>query len=88
MVRQNLYQNSNGTKAITIVPQGVALKAIDMTNKTNESRSYVKVSYGGKTGYIDGWITMINLPDVISRGAIYNITNASASIFKSRGNSL
>ena len=88
MVRQNLYQNSNGTKAIAIVPQGVALKAIDMTNKTNESKSYVKVKYNGKTGYIDGWITMINLPDVISRGAIYNITNASASIFKSRGNSL
>ena len=92
MVKINLYRNvanggTKGSEHIGTIPQGVALKVLDMTNKTNEKNSFVKVSYGGKTGYINGWLTMINLPDVIP-SAIYNITNAKASIYKTRGNNL
>ena len=92
MVKINFYKSvtSGGTKGsgnIGTIPQGTALKVIDMTNKTNEKNSFVKVSYGGKTGYINGWLTMINLPDIIP-SALYNITNAKASIYKTRGNNL
>ena len=87
MVNIALYKNSNGTNKIGTIPQGTALKAIDMTNKTNESRSYVKVRYNNNEGYIDGWLTMINLKDVIP-SALYNITNASSSMFKSRSHDL
>ena len=83
MVTIDLYKNSNGTNKIGTIPQGTALKVIDMTNKSNSNNSFVKVNYGGKEGYINGWLTMINLPDVIP-SVLYNITNASASIFKSR----
>ena len=87
MVNIDFYKNSNGTSKIGTIPQGTALKAIDMTNKNNESKSYVKVKYNNKEGYINGWLTMINLPDVIP-SALYNITNASSSLFISRGHNL
>ena len=87
MVNISFYKNSNGTSKIGTIPQGTALKAIDMTNKNNESKSYVKVKYNNKEGYINGWLTMINLPDVIP-SALYNITNASSSLFISRGHNL
>lgn len=83
MAKIDMYKNSNGTSKIGTVPQGIALKVLDMTNMNNSKNSYVKVKYNGKEGYINGWLTMINLSDVIP-SALYNITNASSSIFKSR----
>ena len=83
MVKIDFYKKSNGTSKIGTIPQGYALKVIDMTNKNNSNNSYVKVKYNGKEGYINGWLTLINIPDVMP-SVISNITNANASIYKSR----
>ena len=88
MIKLTMFKNSNGTYSTgKTVPQGTALKVLDMTNMTNQKNSYVKVNYKGTTGWINGEYVMINLPDVIP-SAIYNISNASSSLFKSKNKTI
>lgn len=88
MINLKIYKNSNGSSYTNkTVPQGVALKVLDMTNKTNAKNSFVKIKYNGTVGWIDGEYVMINLPDVIP-SIVYDITNANSSIFKNKTNSI
>ena len=88
VIKLNIRSSANSTsKILGTVKQGAALKVLDMTNKTNHNKSYVKVSYGGVTGWIDGEYVMINLPDVIP-SMIYDITNAYSSVYKNKNNSI
>ena len=86
VIKLNIRSSANSTsKILGTVKQGAALRVLDMTNKTNHSKSYVKISYGGVTGWIDGEYVMINLPDVIP-SMIYDITNAYSSMYKNKSN--
>lgn len=88
MISLKIYKNSNGSNYTNKkVPQGVALKVLDMTNKTNTKNSFVKIEYNGTVGWIDGEYVMINLPDVIP-SIVYDITNANSSIFKNKTNNI
>lgn len=74
------YAN-NTSKIITTVPKGEAFLIL------SEKGNYWKIKYNNKQGYVNHNYCMINLPDVMP-SIMYNITNASASIYKSSGYSL
>ena len=72
---------TSNSKKICTVKTGSVFKIL------GESGYYWKVSYNNKEGYVYHPYCMINLPDV-EPSIIYNITNASKSIYKSSGYNL
>lgn len=69
--------NSSSTKLGT-VPTGGKMTIL---SADDASTKYIKIKYGNITGYVYSDYIFINLPDVIP-DVIYEITNASSSIFK------
>ena len=70
---------SNSSAVIGTIPVGGKMKIL---SSEDTSTKYIKVKYSGKEGYVYSDYIYINLPDVIP-DAIYEITNANKSIFKS-----
>ncbi len=61
------------------VPEGGKMTIL---SADNTSTKYIKIKYGSTTGYVYSDYIYINLPDIVP-DAIYEITNANSSIFKS-----
>lgn len=68
-------------KIIGNVPTGGKMVIL---SEENPNTKYIKVKYNGTIGYVYSDYLYINLPDVIP-DAVYKITNASHSIYKSAG---
>ena len=68
---------SDSSKKLGTVPLGGK-----MTIVGDESGKFIKIQYGNIVGYVYNSCIYINLPDIVP-DAIYEITNANASIFKS-----
>ncbi len=84
---QSLSMRSKATKNsshIGTVPTGGKMKII---SSMNSNTKYIKVSYKGKKGYVYSNNIYINLPDVMP-DAVYEISNASGSIYKSSGKNI
>lgn len=78
-VNLSLRESANNTSAIlTTVPKGEAFLIL------SESEDYWQIRYNNKQGYVEHDYCMINLPDVMP-SIVYNISNASSSIYKSSG---
>lgn len=76
----NMRKNAkNSSEVIKIIPVGGKMKILSSDDSNSK---YIKVKYGDKEGYVYSDYIYINLPDVIP-DAIYEITNANKSIFKS-----
>lgn len=71
---------SNSSTAIVVLKPGVPFKILDKNSKD----TWWKVSYNGKTGYVENAYCLINLPDYIP-SITYKITNANKNISKSSG---
>ena len=81
----NFYKaNKNGKKLSTKWGTIGKTKAFLIKGVSGE---YLKVVYGGKTGYVNKNYTMINLPDVLP-SINYCIKNASASMYKCVGKNI
>ena len=77
-VKSNLYQNANTKKTIKKIASGTPFTII------NQKGDYWYIDLGDIKGYIMHKYAMINLSDYIP-SIIYNITNASSSIYVSSG---
>ncbi|MBP3502063.1 MAG: hypothetical protein J6K42_01070 [Clostridia bacterium] len=72
---------NNKSKTIATVTKGDAFLIL------SESGDYWNIKYKNQVGYVEHNYCMINLPDVMP-SIVYNISNASASIYKSSGYNL
>ncbi len=72
---------TSSSKIIGNVPTGGKMVIL---SEENPNTKYIKVKYNGTIGYVYSDYIYINLPDVIP-DAVYKITNASHSIYKSAG---
>ena len=78
-VNLKMREAANDTSnVVTTIPKGKSFFIL------SESGNYWQIEYDSKQGYVEHNYCMINLPDVIP-SIIYNITNASSSIYKSSG---
>lgn len=78
-VELNMRKSANNSSTVVAtVPKGEAFLIL------SESGNYWQIKYNNKQGYVEHNYCMINLPDVMP-SIIYNISNASSSIYKSSG---
>ena len=78
-INMSIRTNANEySKVLAALPQGKSFLIL------SEQGNYWKIQYSGKQGYVNHNYCMINLPDVMP-SIVYNITNESASIYKSSG---
>lgn len=77
----NLSMHSNPDSVSSVITTVIPGKAFLILN---ENGKYWKVEYDGKVGYIDSNYCLINMPDLIP-SIVYNISNASSSIYRSSG---
>lgn len=69
-------ENSSSSSLVTTVAKGSTFVILE------ENYDWLKVNFEGNVGYVFADYVMINLPDVVP-SAVYNNTNASASVLKS-----
>lgn len=78
----NIRKKANySSKLIGNIPTGGKMVIL---SEENSNTKYIKVKYNGIIGYVYSEYIYINLPDVIP-DAVYRITNASNSIYKTAG---
>ena len=79
--RLNIKESgSTSSNTIGEVPVGGKMRILS----SERANKYIKILYKGVQGYVYSDYIYINLPDVIP-DAIYRITNANSSIFRSAG---